>query len=106
MPTKMGQKLKERRLELKLSLDELAERCKTSKSYLWELENREKRRPSAEKLAEIANALEVTTEYLLDSKVGMDDAQLKEAFYRKFSRLEDGDKQRIEEMIEAWGKKA
>ncbi len=35
----------------------------------------------------------------------MDDEQIKEAFYRKFNRLDDGDKQRIEEMIEAWGKK-
>lgn len=105
MPTQMGQKLKERRLELGLSLDELAKRSKTSKSYLWELENREKRKPSAEKLSEVANALEVTTGYLLDGKAEMDDDQLKEAFYRKFKRLNEGDRERIEDMINAWGKK-
>jgi hypothetical protein len=35
----------------------------------------------------------------------MDESQIKEAFFRKFSRLEDDDKKRIQDMIDAWGKK-
>jgi len=69
------------------------------------LENRGTRRPSAEKLTIIAKALEVTTDYLLDDKANFDDGHVKEAFFRKFNRLEDGDKKRIEDMIDVWGKK-
>jgi len=105
MATSLGEKLKKLRLELGYSLDELAKRTESSKSYLWELENRDTRKPSAEKLAKIAEVLSVTTEYLLDEKADFDDDQMKEVFYRKFNRLEDGDKVRIREMIEAWGKK-
>jgi len=105
MATSLGEKLKKHRMELGYSLDELAKRSATSKSYLWELENRDTRKPSAEKLASIAEVLSVTTEYLLDEKASFDDKQIKEAFYRKFNRLEDDDKERIREMIEAWGNK-
>jgi transcriptional regulator with XRE-family HTH domain len=98
-------KLKEHRRRLGLSLDELAARSGSSKSYLWELENRSEKKPSAEKLTKIAEVLGLTTEYLLDDKADMDDGQLKEAFFRKFNKLEDDDKKRIEEMIDAWGRK-
>ena len=105
MSISLKNKLKERRLELQISLDELAKRANTSKSYLWELENRDTRKPSAEKLTAIAQALDVTTDYLLDDNAGFDDGHMKEAFFRKFNRLEDSDKKRIEDMINAWGRK-
>ena len=47
------------------TLDQLAERSESSKSYIWELENKDPPRPSGEKLALIAAALDVTTDYLL-----------------------------------------
>lgn len=105
MSESLKEKLRAHRQKLGYSLDELARLSGTSKSYLWELENRETRKPSAEKLAQIAEVLGITTDYLLDEKAEMDDTQIKEAFFRKFNRLEDGDKKRIQEMIEAWGKK-
>lgn len=105
MATSLGEKLKQHRLKLGYSLDELAKLSESSKSYLWELENRDTRKPSAAKLTKIAEVLSVTTEYLLDENAGLDDKQMKEVFFRKFNRLDDGDKERIEEMIEAWGKK-
>jgi len=105
MALSLREKLKMRRQELGYSLDELAKRTSSSKSYLWELENRDTRKPSAEKLNKIAEALAVTTDYLLDEKAELDDRHIKEAFFRKFNRLEESDKERIQEMIEAWGKK-
>lgn len=105
MAASLREKLKHHRKEAGLSLDDLAKISETSKSYLWELENRDTRRPSAEKLTKIAEALSVTTGYLLDDKADLDEAHLKEAFFRKFNRLPDDDKQRIEEMVEAWSKK-
>ena len=98
------EKLKKQRLELGYSLDDLAKLSGSSKSYLWELENRDTRKPSAEKLAKIAEVLNVTTEYLLDEKADIDDKTIKEAFFRKFNRLDDDDKKRIQDMIDAWAK--
>jgi transcriptional regulator with XRE-family HTH domain len=105
MPYDLKEKLRAHRQKLGYSLDELARLSGSSKSYLWELENRDTSKPSAEKLTKIAEVLGVTTGYLLDENADMNDEQMKEVFFRKFNRLEDGDKQRIQEMIEAWGKK-
>jgi transcriptional regulator with XRE-family HTH domain len=105
MTSNLKDKLRAHRQKLGFSLDELARLSGSSKSYLWELENRETSKPSAEKLTKIAEVLGVTSGYLLDEKAEMDDDHLKEAFFRKFNRLEDGDKQRIQEMIDTWGKK-
>ena len=102
---RLKEKLKQKRTELGLSLNQLAEQSGTSKSYLWELENRDTLKPSAAKLSGIAAVLNVTTEYLLDEKAALDDGHLKEVFFRKFNRLESDDKKRIEEMMDLWGKK-
>ena len=105
MANTLGKKLKQHRNKKGYSLDKLAEITSSSKSYLWELENRDTRKPSAEKLTRIAQALGVTTDYLLDEKATADEDVLQEAFFRKFNQLEDGDKKKIEQMIDAWGKK-
>ena len=49
MTTTLGDKLRRHRQEKGYSLDKLAEITESSKSYLWELENRDTRKPSAEK---------------------------------------------------------
>ena len=50
MATKLGEKIRNGRKALGLTLDELARRAKLSKGYLWELENRDSPSPSAEKV--------------------------------------------------------
>lgn len=105
MAGSLGQKIKALRQELGFTLDKLAELTDTSKSYLWELENREERKPSGEKLTRIAVELGVTAEYLLNDAAEPDEDVLRQAFFRKFDRLVDSDKDKIEQMIELWGKK-
>ena len=105
MSTELGKKIKKHRLEKKLSLDKLGEMTGSSKSYLWELENRSARKPSGEKLNKIAKALGITIDYLVDAEAQENDDVLKEAFFRKFNRLEKSDKEKIEQMIEMWSKK-
>ena len=105
MTTTLGDKLRRHRQEKGYSLDKLAEITESSKSYLWELENRDTRKPSAEKLTRIAEALGVTTGYLLDESAAPDEAVKREAFFRKFSKLEAEDRKKIEQMIDLWGKK-
>jgi len=105
MTTSLGDKLKRHRQEKGYSLDKLAELTESSKSYLWELENRDTRKPSAEKLTRVAQALGVTTDYLLDDTAAPDDEMRKEAFFRKFSKLTSDDQEKIKQMIDLWGKK-
>ena len=105
MTTSLGAKMKRHRQEKGYSLDKLAELTDSSKSYIWELENRDARKPSGEKLTRIAQALEVTTDYLLDESAEPGDEVLKEAFFRKFSKLAPDDQVKINQMIDAWGKK-
>ncbi len=49
----------------------LAEQTGSSKSYVWELENKNPPRPSAEKIDRIAKALGVTADYLMDSEADL-----------------------------------
>ena len=63
MATRLGEKLRELRTQHGLPLDKLAELAGLSKRYLWELENRESQRPSAEKLTALADALGGTIDF-------------------------------------------
>lgn len=105
MATSLRDKLKRLRSKKGYSLDELARLSGASKSYLWELENREERKPSAEKLVDIARVLDTTTDYLVDEKASFDDKQVKEAFFRKFNKLDDDTKERVMDMINTWSRK-
>jgi transcriptional regulator with XRE-family HTH domain len=105
MTTSLGAKIKRHRQEKGFSLDKLADLTESSKSYIWELENRDTRKPSGEKLTRIAQALGVTTDYLLDDSEEPGDEVLKEAFFRKFSKLDADDQAKINQMIDMWGKK-
>ncbi|MDI3469905.1 MAG: hypothetical protein OJF62_001968 [Pseudolabrys sp.] len=105
MPSSLGEKIRKHRQEKGYSLDQLAELTDSSKSYVWELENRDTRKPSAEKLTRIAQALSVTTDYLLDDSAAPNEGVLKEAFFRKFNKLDPEDQRKIEQLIDVWGKK-
>ena len=102
----LGEKIRKFRQEKGLTLEQLGEMSGSSKSYIWELENRDTRKPSGEKLTRIAQALEVTTDYLLDDSEEPSDQVLKEAFFRKFSKLKLEDQEKITDMIDLWSKKS
>jgi transcriptional regulator with XRE-family HTH domain len=63
----LAKRLRAFRDQAGLSLDQLADRAKMSKGYIWELEQDEegKKKPSAEILMRLANALSVTLADLL-----------------------------------------
>lgn len=101
----LGEKIRKHRKEKSFSLEKLGEMTDTSKSYIWELENRSSCNPTADKLAKIAQALGVTTDYLTNDDADISSSMLEEAFFRKFSKLSEPDKKKIEQIIELWGKK-
>jgi len=108
MSNALGYKIRKLRKEVKkLTLEELAEKTDSSKGYIWELENRDTRKPSAEKLMKIAEVLGVTIEFLLDnSKLDPDDSVMKAALYRNFNKLDKDYQQRFMKIIEIWGNKS
>lgn len=105
MATKLGTKLKELRNKKNLTLEKLAEMANMSKSYLWELENRESQRPSAEKLTQLADALGVAASYFLEEDVrAPEERHLDEAFYRNYQKLDSSSKDHLRRVLEAFKK--
>ena len=51
MTTPLGDKIRTLRKAKGYTLEKLAELAESSKSYIWELENKEPPRPSADKIA-------------------------------------------------------
>jgi len=99
VPTPLGDRVRELRQKRGLTLEALADRVGSSKSYMWEIENKDVARPSAEKLHQIAVALETTTDYLLAAEevteANADDA----AFFRKYRKMKPRSKERLREML-------
>lgn len=103
MTNALGDKIRLLRKAKGFTLEQLAEQTDSSKGYIWELENRETKKPSAEKLSKIADTLSVTTEFLLDdSKDQPDDGVLKAAFFRKFEKLKKPDQSKLMKIIDDW----
>jgi transcriptional regulator with XRE-family HTH domain len=99
----LGDKIRVLRKQKKLSLEQLAEVTDSSKSYIWELENKDDPKPSAEKIGKIAAILEVTTEFMLSDAVETPDEQvIDEAFFRKYKKMPDNTKKRLRKILEAW----
>lgn len=72
---RIGDRIRERRGEAKLSISALADRAKVSKGYLWSLEKGETdARPSGRTLYKIAEALGTTMSDLLGEELLADPA--------------------------------
>jgi transcriptional regulator with XRE-family HTH domain len=106
MATRLGEKLYELRKERKFTLDKLAELSGLSKSYIWELENRESQRPSAEKLTALADVLGVGATYFIEEDVREpEERHLDEAFFRNYQKLEGDSKEQLRKILETFKKK-
>ncbi|MCH9829003.1 MAG: helix-turn-helix domain-containing protein [Gammaproteobacteria bacterium] len=101
MAEKLGSKISRLRKDKGLTLDELGRRSGASKGYIWELENRNPPRPSAEKLTAIGAVLGVTADYLLDD--GQEEpssAVANAAFFRRYEGLSDETKEKVRQIVE------
>jgi len=95
---KFGDRIKELRTKKGLTLDQLAQETNSSKSYIWELENKNPPRPSAEKLSSIASALGVTVDYLIGADMQTLSGAEDTAFFRQYSALPEETRRQIREM--------
>lgn len=106
MITPLGSKIRELRKGKGYTLEKLADLAESSKSYIWELENKSPPRPSAEKVAKIASVLGVTTDYLLsDSKAAPGEDVLDKVFFRDYQGLDEPTKVKLRDLVTLWGKK-
>lgn len=102
---KLGEKIRTLRRGKKLTLEELALAAGMSKSYLWELENRETPKPSAEKLDNLAKVLSMPVSYFLEADVEEpEERHLDEAFFRDYSALDTPAKEQLRKIVEAFKK--
>jgi len=102
--TPLGDKIRTLRKAKGYTLDKLAELAESSKSYIWELENKNPPRPSADKIAKIAAVLGVTADYLIDptETVKVEDAT-DNAFFRKYQKMDSATKDKIRRMVDLLG---
>jgi transcriptional regulator with XRE-family HTH domain len=96
-----GEKIRELRKKASLTLEQLAAMTGSSKSYVWELENKNPPRPSADKIDKIAKALGVTADYLMDEQADLATAE-DDAFFRKYRGLDPDVKEQIRRITETF----
>jgi transcriptional regulator with XRE-family HTH domain len=79
-----GKKIRDRRIAMGLTLEELADQLGTKKNYVWQLENKAPARPSGQLLLKLSDVLELPPDFLLDDEKDDPDAeQMKYVLWRK-----------------------
>ena len=105
MATKLGDKIRSCRMKKELTLDELARQAGLSKSYLWELENRESQRPSAQKLQAIADVLGEDVSFFVDDAIDSpQESNRDKEFFRSYSKLDTDAKEQLRRILETFKK--
>ncbi len=101
MATQLGIKIRAERKRLNLTLDKLAELTDSSKSYIWALENNDDANPTADKLSKLADALNVTVEFLLNDGQALTELDSKNVFYRRYEKLTSDKQAAINAVLDA-----
>lgn len=102
MATALGEKIRTARKLNKLTLEELAEKTESSKSYIWGLENGPAVRPSAEKIAKVAAALRISVDYLMDdTKTTPTEDDANQVFFRRVGQLDPKKRALLDKFLEA-----
>jgi transcriptional regulator with XRE-family HTH domain len=102
MATPLGEKIRAERKRQELTLDRLAEKTGSSKSYIWGLENGPAVRPSADKISKVAAALNVSVDYLLnDDKQTPTASDTDQVFFRRVGQLDRKKRAQLEKFLEA-----
>lgn len=105
MASKLGVKIHKLRKDKGMTLEQLAKSAGLSKSYLWELENRETASPSAQKLQAIADILGVSPTYFMDDDTAdAKEEHLDEAFFRGYKQLEPEAKDQLRKILDTFKK--
>lgn len=94
----IGERIRARRKELGMTLQEVADLAGTKKAYVWELENSTNRNPRIDLMHGLAKALDVPIEYFTESKKILDTAKDR-AFYKEYLSAPAGAKERVRRVV-------
>jgi len=100
MTTPFGEHLRRLRKDKGMTMEQLAQAARISKSYVWELENRPAQRPSAQVLHALAKVLGATVQDLLGEPAPLEGGPEDIAFYREYLGMSDADKARYRKMLD------
>lgn len=101
MASQLGIKIRAERKKIGLTLDQLAELTESSKSYIWELENKDGVNPSSEKLSKLADALKVSMEFLLnDNQIEPSKFDSENVFFRRYEKLDPAKQAALTSLLE------
>jgi hypothetical protein len=102
VPSPLGDKIRALRKQKKLSLEQLAELTDSSKSYIWELENKDDRnhRPTRSARSPPSSRSHRVPVDRVGHHAGRE--VLDEAFFRKYKTMSEPDKKKIRKIIDAW----
>jgi transcriptional regulator with XRE-family HTH domain len=100
MKNLIGARVRMLRLKKGITLEGLANKIGSSKSYVWEIENKDKS-ISAIKLGAIAKVLDTTIDFLLGGVniISQEDATDR-AFFRKYSEMGAPAKKQLQKMLD------
>ncbi|MBP9869892.1 MAG: helix-turn-helix transcriptional regulator [Nitrosomonas sp.] len=99
---KFGEKIRAERKRLKLTLEDLAEKTGSSKSYIWELENNASANPSIEKIVKISNVIGVTVDFLLnDESINMEPVDFDNVLFKRIIALDTVKRSQLEKFLNA-----
>lgn len=102
MRNSLPEKIKKARDAKGITLEQLAKEVGSSKSYMWQLETAYKIKPSAQLIAKIAKALDVTVDYLLDpEQENMNVQDEFSIFFRDYQSLDEDTRKGIRAQVEA-----
>lgn len=101
MEETFGQRLQRLRNQRKLTLEELAGATGSTKSYMWELENKPNIRPSAELVLKLAKALGTTVGALMGEPDAEALSEVDQVFFRNYRVLKPKTKKQLARIMDA-----
>ena len=101
MAETFGARLQRLRTESGLTLEGLADAIQSTKSYVWELENKPTIRPSADLVYRLAKVLNTTVGVLLGEAALSDMSEQDQVFFRKYQPLKPETKKRLSRIMDA-----
>jgi len=101
MSEKFGERLRQIRESESLSLEGLAEEVGSTKSYVWELENKPNIRPSAELVYKLSVALKTTVGILMGEQALDEFPDEDQVFFRNYEQLKPQTKRRLSKIMDA-----
>lgn len=100
----LGKKVRSLRKQKGYSLYKLSRLTNSSLSYLSRLETSNSPNPTVRKVKQLAFYLDSTIEYLCEDDENLSSVAENEKLFIKLNRLNDRDKEKVEQIIDIWSR--